>query len=97
VIEIVKPIGDGTNYEAKLFGEINTDNHVKSLLLITSPYHTRRALWTFQHFDPEIEIGIVSPEVGQKTPSVYTWWLSTRGWSDVFGEYLKFAYYWLYY
>jgi uncharacterized SAM-binding protein YcdF (DUF218 family) len=94
-IEIVKPIRDGTNYEAQLFAEKNSDNHIKSLLLITSPYHTRRALWTFQHFNPEIEISVVSAENTEKTPTIYFWWLSSKGWSDVFGEYLKFIYYWL--
>ncbi len=96
-IEIVKPIGDGTNYEAKLFAEKNSDNRIKSLLLVTSPYHTRRALWTFQHFNPKIEIGIISPETGQQTPTIYFWWLSGKGWSVVFSEYLKFIYYWLSY
>ncbi len=94
-IEIVKPIGDGTNYEAKLFAEKNADNRIKSLLLVTSPYHTRRALWTFRHFNPEVEIGVIPAEKTEKTPTIYFWWLSPKGWSDVFGEYLKFIYYWL--
>ncbi len=97
VIEIVKPIGDGTNYEAEMFASINADNHIKSLLLITSPYHTRRALWTFKHFNPKTEIGIASPEINNQNPSIYTWQFSAKGWSYVFGEYLKFFYYWLYY
>jgi uncharacterized SAM-binding protein YcdF (DUF218 family) len=97
VIEIVKPVGDGTNYEAEMFAEKNTDNHIKSLLLVTSPYHTRRALWTFRHFNPETEIGVIPAENTEKTPTIYFWWLSSKGWSYVFGEYLKFIYYWLYY
>jgi uncharacterized SAM-binding protein YcdF (DUF218 family) len=97
VIEIVKPIGDGTNYEAELFTEKNADNQIKSLLLITSPYHTRRALWTFRHFNPKTEIGVIAAENTEKTPTIYTWQFSKKGWSYVFGEYLKFIYYWLYY
>jgi uncharacterized SAM-binding protein YcdF (DUF218 family) len=96
-IEIVKPIGDGTNYEAQLFAEKNLDNHVKSLILVTSPYHTKRALWTFQHLNPNIEIGVISAENTEKTPTIYFWWLSAKGWSNVFAEYLKFIYYWLSY
>jgi uncharacterized SAM-binding protein YcdF (DUF218 family) len=94
-IETVKSIGDGTNYEAKLFAEKNADNHIRSLLLVTSPYHTRRALWTFKHFNPETEVSVISSEKTEKTPTIYFWWLSSRGWIDVFGEYLKFIYYWL--
>lgn len=96
-IEIVKPTGDGTIYEAQKFAEKNSDNHIKSLLLVTSPYHSKRALWTFRHFNPHIEIGVVTSENNQQTPSIYTWWLSQKGWSSVFAEYLKFIYYWLYY
>jgi uncharacterized SAM-binding protein YcdF (DUF218 family) len=96
-IEIVKPVGDGTNYEAEMFASKNADNHIKSLLLITSPYHTRRALWTFQHFNPKTEIGVIPAENTEKNPSIYTWQFSSKGWSYVFGEYLKFFYYWLYY
>jgi uncharacterized SAM-binding protein YcdF (DUF218 family) len=96
-IEIVKPSGDGTVYEAKLFAEKNADNHIKSLLLVTSPYHTRRALWTFEHFNPNITVSVISPEISRQTPTIYFWWLSSNGWSVVFGEYLKFIYYWLFY
>jgi uncharacterized SAM-binding protein YcdF (DUF218 family) len=96
-IEIVKPLGDGTNYEADIFASKNTDNHINSLLLITSPYHTRRALWTFEHFNPNINLGIAYPEINDQTPSIYTWQFSAKGRNSVFGEYLKFFYYWLYY
>jgi uncharacterized SAM-binding protein YcdF (DUF218 family) len=95
-IEIVEPIGDGTNYEARMFAEKNTDKHLKSLLLVTSPYHTQRALWAFRHFNPEIEISVMPAEKTEKTPTIYFWWLSPKGWSDIFGEYLKFTYYWLF-
>jgi uncharacterized SAM-binding protein YcdF (DUF218 family) len=94
-IEIVKPNGDGTNYEATYFSGIEY-NKIKSLILVTSPYHTRRALWTFQHFNPNIEFGVFSPKFNQETPSIYFWWLSVHGWERVAGEYLKFVYYWVF-
>jgi uncharacterized SAM-binding protein YcdF (DUF218 family) len=99
-IEIVKPIGDGTNYEAQLFAQLNQQKQIKSLLLVTSAYHTRRALWTFEHFSTQnaqqIEIGIEPTKFNQQMPTTFYWWLTSKGWEFVAGEYLKFCYYWLF-
>ncbi len=98
-VEIIKPIGSGTIYEARISKEKAARENWKTVLLVTSAYHTRRTFWTFERvFDgANVEFGIVSPSVGEQTPSPYYWWLFPRGWSFVAGEYVKGAYYWLYY
>jgi uncharacterized SAM-binding protein YcdF (DUF218 family) len=96
-IEIVKPEGDGTNYEAENIAQLAKTRGWKSIQIVTSGYHTSRALWTFEKFfsknELEIEIGIVSPLPGIQTPQSSNWWFSINGWSLVAGEYVKFAYY----
>jgi len=98
-IEIIKPIGSGTIYEAQIFQEKARQENWKSILLVTSAYHTRRTLWTFERvFESEhVEFGIVSPPTGEETPPPSVWWLAPSGWNFVAGEYLKSVYYWLYY
>lgn len=100
-IEILQPDGSGTIYEARvLAGAIKKEN-LKSVLLVTSAYHSRRAYWitekVLRENNLEITLGIVTPETGKQTPSPYFWWLFPRGWSFVAGEYVKGVYYWLYY
>jgi uncharacterized SAM-binding protein YcdF (DUF218 family) len=98
-IEILKPKGSGTIYEAQFLRDKIKENSWKSILIVTSAYHTRRSLWTFEReiADKDIEIGIVSPPPGQQTPPPFYWWLSPFGWDVVAGEYVKTFYYWVYY
>lgn len=97
-IEIFKPIGSGTIYEAQIIKEKARENNWKSILLVTSAYHTRRALGTFEKLlaADNVEIGIVSNASEHQAPAVY-WWLTAQGWNWVAGEYAKSFYYWLYY
>lgn len=98
-IEIIKPIGSGTIYEAQIFSEKAAQFNWKSVLLVTSAYHTRRTLRTFEREleDKNIAVGIVATPAGQQTPLPDFWWLAPRGWNFVAGEYVKSFYYWIYY
>lgn len=100
-IEILPEIVDGTHDEAALFAETFKERNLRSVLLITSAYHSRRTLRTFENAalknNLSIEIGIEPAFVGQQTPPSFTWWLKRAGWQYVAGEYLKSFYYWLFY
>ncbi|MGI9035263.1 MAG: YdcF family protein [Pyrinomonadaceae bacterium] len=100
-IEIIKPQNSGTIYEARAFAETAKRENLKTILLVTSAYHTRRALRTFEReFAAEnlpTEIGIESAPNGWETPSPSVWWLSISGWQAVAGEYVKSVYYWMFY
>ena len=100
-IEILPKSVEGTKDEADLFVETAQKRNLKSVLLVTSAYHSRRTLWTFQKVGLEnnsnIEIGLQSPPTGEQTPSPYFWWLSRRGWMLVGEEIMKNLVYWLYY
>lgn len=98
-IEIVKPPGSGTIYEARAFVEKSRRENWKRILIVTSAYHTRRALRTFERVfaGENVEIGIAAPPAGRQTPPPFYWWLTTRGWNVVAGEYVKSFYYRMYY
>jgi uncharacterized SAM-binding protein YcdF (DUF218 family) len=98
-IEILPGVVEGTQDEAVLTERTLRERNLRSILLVTSPYHTRRTLSTFETLlhKNAIETGIASPPTGEQSPSPNYWWLSVRGWRFVAGEYLKIAYYWLFY
>ncbi|MEI6082443.1 MAG: YdcF family protein [Verrucomicrobiota bacterium] len=66
---------------------------VRSALIVTSPFHTRRALATFRKVMPDIHFGVTDASIG--------WWGKPEGRGDVnrFAavEFLKTAEYWLLY
>jgi uncharacterized SAM-binding protein YcdF (DUF218 family) len=99
-IEIVKPAGVGTIYEARAFVENGFDNSLKSVLLVTSDYHTRRARWTFERAlarnDSAVQIGVVRADGETRKTDAFFWWLSPDGWEKIGGEYVKFGYYYLF-
>ena len=66
-----------------------------SMLLVTSAYHSRRALKTFQQLmaGSDIICGVASPPPGSQTPRSTTWLFSIQGWRMVPLEYLKMIYY----
>jgi uncharacterized SAM-binding protein YcdF (DUF218 family) len=100
-IETLPGIVEGTNDEANLLVKISVERNLKSLLLVTSAYHTRRTLWTFERVFSKnglaLNVGIKSPSNGEKRFSALDWWFSLGGWKTVGGEYVKTVYYWLVY
>ena len=68
---------------------------IRNILVVTSPYHSRRALWVFRRvLEPAgVEVGIDSPPPGQQSPRPGSWWLSRTGWRSVALEYVKLVYY----
>ena len=84
-----------TYEEAQVVKEYAQRRGLHSILIVTSAYHSRRALWVFSRVfrDTGISIGLASVRPGQQTPPAATWWLSARGWSLVPVEYVKMIYY----
>jgi uncharacterized SAM-binding protein YcdF (DUF218 family) len=94
-VEVLPQPVTNTYDEAQALREYALAHQLRSLLVVTSAYHSRRALWTLgQVFaDTGIEIGVQSVEIGEQTPPPFTWWLHLRGWQMVVGEYVKNVYY----
>jgi uncharacterized SAM-binding protein YcdF (DUF218 family) len=69
-----------------------------SLVAVTSPYHTRRTLWTLRRSaGSAIRTGTVAAPFSSTTPSPSTWWTTRAGWRTVGAEFVKLPYYWLRY
>lgn len=98
-IKVLPQSVSSTFEEAKLLHEYAKAHGIRSLLVVTSAYHSRRALWTLRSVfqKKDVEIGLISVPTGQQTPSPSAWWLETRGWRMVAGEYIKIIYYQLQY
>lgn len=94
-IEVIRQPVNGTWDEALLIGEYSKAHNLRSILIVTSSYHSRRALWTFRTLfeGNNTRIGLDPVETGIQTPSAATWWLHARGWQFVLVEYLKLIYY----
>lgn len=94
-IESLSPIVSSTYDEALLLRDYAQQRGLRSLLFVTSAYHSRRALWTIKRvFDGSgIEVGLMSPAAGWQTPRFATWWLHLKGWKMIGSEYVKLIYY----
>lgn len=100
-IEILPAEVHGTDDEADIVVPFAVAKKLGSILLVTSPYHSRRALWTFERAaaknSASLGIGVQIPAENYRYPSRLNWWMSVYGWRSVGIEYVKFAYYWLFY
>ena len=98
-VEVLPQTVSSTQDEALLVREYARERGLRSIMLVTSGYHSRRALWTFRRaFEGSgVRVGIEPVAPGEQTPTPGTWWLSPRGWQSVAGEYVKLVYYWLRY
>lgn len=96
-IEVLLPIVSSTQEEALAVRDyVESSTRIRSLLIVTSAYHSRRALRTFQRvLGDRVKVGLVSAPPGWQTPGAASWWLSARGWRAVPNEYLKMVYYWI--
>jgi uncharacterized SAM-binding protein YcdF (DUF218 family) len=96
-IETLPQVVSSTYDEARLLREYATTHGLHSILVVTSSYHSRRALWTLRRVmkDDHVLIGLSAPPTGQQTPQPATWWWHARGWRMVAGEYVKLIYYYL--
>lgn len=94
-VEVITQPVSGTHEEAELVRQYAINHGFKSVLIVTSVYHSRRALWTFSRVfrDTEIHLGLVSASPEDESPRPATWWLTARGWRLVPTEYVKMIYY----
>ena len=91
---VMKPV-TSTYEEAEVIKDYAQQQGLHSILIVTSAYHSRRALWVFSRVfrDTGIRIGLISVRPGKDSPPPATWWLSGRGWKLVPTEYVKMIYY----
>lgn len=98
-IKVVPGVASSTRDEALILKEYVTAQGLRSILVVTSAYHSRRALGSLrQSFaGTGTTIGLEPAPAGSLTPSPVFWWLQPKGWRDIGGEYVKLVYYWFRY
>lgn len=94
-VEMLPGIVTGTFEEVLAVRSYAAQNNLRSLLFVTSAYHTRRTLWTLHKVfdDTGVAIGLDAAEPVDQTPAPSTWWLHRSGWRSVALEYPKLVYY----
>ncbi len=92
---VLKPRVHSTFDEAVTVRRFAEAGGIRNVLVVTSPYHSRRALWVFRRvLEPAgVRVGIDSPLPGEQSPRAGEWWLSRVGWHSVALEYVKLVYY----
>jgi uncharacterized SAM-binding protein YcdF (DUF218 family) len=95
-IQVIPGLALGTYEESLLVRDYASAHNLKTILIVTSAYHSRRALWSIRRAceGSGIEVGIESPPPGWQTPTPWRWWAHRWGWKVVGGEYVKMIYYW---
>ncbi len=98
-IVILPGVVAGTDDEARALAEELAARPLAAVIVVTSAYHSRRALRTFEKIlgDDPASIGIDSAPPGMQTPGPNYWWTKPRGWQMVAGEYVKSLVYYAYY
>jgi uncharacterized SAM-binding protein YcdF (DUF218 family) len=91
---LMKPV-TSTFDEAQVVRDYAQQQGLHSILIVTSAYHSRRALWVFTKAfrNTGIRAGLMAAAPGEESPKPATWWLSVRGWKLVPTEYVKMVYY----
>ena len=91
-IKIIPGMASGTHEEVHLIKDYANTQKLRSLLVVTSAYHSRRALRSLhQSFSGTgTVIGLEPVPPGS---SLAFWWLQLEGWRNVGGELVKLIYY----
>jgi uncharacterized SAM-binding protein YcdF (DUF218 family) len=94
-IEIVPVSVSSTHDEALRIRDYTRERGWHSILVVTSAYQARRALWTLRRAfaGTDVSIGLDAAAPGQQSPRPAIWWLDRLGWKLVAGEYVKMIYY----
>lgn len=96
IVQLPGQVGS-TITEARTFSSSADELHIGSVLIVTSPYHTRRSYRTFNTVASGIDIGIVSATLSESSPEPDYWWVYPSGWRNVAAEYVKTLVYWVFY
>jgi uncharacterized SAM-binding protein YcdF (DUF218 family) len=94
-IEVLPGVVSSTYEEALSLRSFASSRDLRSVLVVTSAYHSRRALWTLRRVleGSNVEVGMDAPPAGEDSPAPAMWWTSERGWQMVAGEYPKIIFY----
>jgi uncharacterized SAM-binding protein YcdF (DUF218 family) len=87
----MEQVSHGTHGSMEAIREILAQEGIRSLAVVTSPYHQRRAVWAARRTLPGV--AIVSRPADPSGWKPAGWWKTRWSRRIVFGEYAKLAYY----
>jgi uncharacterized SAM-binding protein YcdF (DUF218 family)/glycosyltransferase involved in cell wall biosynthesis len=91
-IQILEKYPRSTFENVALVKDILTERGVKSILFITAPYHSRRALWVWRRAMPELLV--LAPAVVDTPKASPQWSANVDQIKVICYEYIAIAYYW---
>jgi uncharacterized SAM-binding protein YcdF (DUF218 family) len=97
-IEVSPEVVESTHDEAELISKLAKERNYGSIVLVTSGFHARRALWIFERIakqrDRTIVYGIEFPKGDKVTYFKLFWWLYPENQLNIPLEIVKLFYYW---
>ena len=98
-ITVVKSNGGATSTrdEARLLRRYLAEHDVRRVIIVTSPFHTRRANWIFKRELSDLEAETQMSAAPQQKFNETNWWQSERGLLAFTNEYIKLFYYYAVY
>jgi uncharacterized SAM-binding protein YcdF (DUF218 family) len=87
----MEQVSHGVHESMEAIRGILTEEQVRTLAVVTSPYHQRRAVWTARQTLPGV--AILSPPADALEWRPEGWWRTRGNRRIVLGEYAKLAYY----
>jgi len=92
-IRVAPGVAASTHSEASIIRDYAISHGLRSVLVVTSAYHSRRAFRSLQQsFAGTGTLIGIAPTLPQ-TPAPSLWWLHLEGWRSVAVEYVKVVYY----
>ncbi len=88
---------DSTMGEAKVIGDFVREKGFRSLIIVTSPTHTRRAWLTFENVLEKDDVEVMMAPSRHTTFKPDDWWKTRKYAKEVIFEYQKLIYYTLKY
>jgi uncharacterized SAM-binding protein YcdF (DUF218 family) len=93
---LVPPLAATTTVEdARCIREVVLRKGLRSLLVVTSPYHCRRARLAFSRVLSDLEVRVTVTASSSLYVDLDQWWKSRDGWNKVPAEYLKLVRAWM--
>lgn len=89
---LTEELSQDTRDNASNVAELAKDNNIDSMILVTSPYHQRRAFIEFQNAFEGQEVTILNYSAKDQKWRRSQWWISPRGWYLTTSESLKIAF-----
>lgn len=94
-IRVAPGVAASTYSEVSIIRDYAMAHGLRSVLVVTSAYHSRRAFRSLQQSfaGTGTSVGIIPTLPGGQTPGPVLWWLHLDGWRSVAVEYVKLLYY----